>query len=410
MKNILLRKSLLVLLCAAWSVLCGHSQALTELKQGKAYRFLNVGQPNYALAAGKTAVGLTATSGCTEAEYSQLWVVADITTLNGVNQYRLRNMGSGLYLQSSTAVSGKWQMVSDPNEANTQLYLVTLGGTHNSLSLNNSTGGYKLMHLDDSQDVVCWEAVTNESTQWDIVEQPIDEATIEANWKSLEGTMYTQAQIESMQAALEAMFSDMACTTLRPAYAQMAEATLTADGNYTKLPAALQQMVLKIWKTQNGTPLTEAWREDNFDTSKPAWDGDYARRFRIQNYEVYTERDCTNQALKVNIHTNLNNPTGIFGNKRQALFIMVDQDVPYNASLYFGTYQGHGQAGNYNDGVALHKGLNVVATWEDKTWSCIYYTAKTMKAWDGRTNLADFSLADFPDLTIHIEGGNINGF
>ena len=81
-----------------------------------------------------------------------------------------------------------------------------------------------------------------------------------------------------------------------------------------------------------------------------------------------------------------------------------------NASLYFGTYQGHGQAGNYNDGVELHKGLNVVATWEDKTWSCIYYTAKTMKAWDGSTNLADFSLADFPDLTIHIEGGNINGF
>ena len=411
MKNFLLRTSLLVLLCAAWSVLCGHAQALTELKQGKAYRFLNVGQPSYALAAGTTAIGLTATSGCTEAEYNQLWVVADITTLNGVNQYRLRNMGSGLYLQADKNASTKWQMVSDPNAAYTQLYLVTLGGTHNSLSLQNNTNAnnYQTMHLDNGQDVVCWYG-DNQSSQWDIVEQPIDEATIEANWKSLEGTMYTQAQIESMQAALETLFADMACTTLRPTYAQMTQGALTADGNYTKLPAALQQMVLKTWKTQNGTPLTEAWREDNFDASKPAWDGDYARRFRIQNYEVYTERDCTNQALKVNIHTNLNNPTGIFGNKRQALFIMVDQDVPANASLYFGTYQGHGQAGNYNDGVALHKGLNVVATWEDKTWSCIYYTAKTMKAWDGRTNLADFSLADFPDLTIHIEGGNVNGF
>ena len=411
MKNFLLRTSLLVLLCAAWSVLCGHAQALTELKQGKAYRFLNVGQPSYALAAGTTAIGLTATSGCTEAEYNQLWVVADITTLNGVNQYRLRNMGSGLYLQADKNASTKWQMVSDPNAAYTQLYLVTLGGTHNSLSLQNNTNAnnYQTMHLDNGQDVVCWYG-DNQSSQWDIVEQPIDEATIEANWKSLEGTMYTQAQIGSMQAALETLFADMACTTLRPTYAQMTQGALTADGNYTKLPAALQQMVLKTWKTQNGTPLTEAWREDNFDASKPAWDGDYARRFRIQNYEVYTERDCTNQALKVNIHTNLNNPTGIFGNKRQALFIMVDQDVPANASLYFGTYQGHGQAGNYNDGVALHKGLNVVATWEDKTWSCIYYTAKTMKAWDGRTNLADFSLADFPNLTIHIEGGNVNGF
>ena len=210
--------------------------------------------------------------------------MADITTLNGVNQYRLRNMGSGLYLQADKNASTKWQMVSDPNAAYTQLYLVTLGGTHNSLSLQNNTNAnnYQTMHLDNGQDVVCWYG-DNQSSQWDIVEQPIDEATIEANWKSLEGTMYTQAQIESMQAALEILFADMACTTLRPTYAQMTQGALTADGNYTKLPAALQQMVLKTWKTPNGTPLTEAWREDNFDASKPAWDGDYARRFRIQN-------------------------------------------------------------------------------------------------------------------------------
>ena len=97
----------------------------------------------------------------------------------------------------------------------------------------------------------------------------------------------------------------------------MTEATLTTDDQYRALPSALQAMVLKIWKEQTGNAtLKEAWTESNYDSSKPAWDGDYAKRFRIQNYEVYTERNCTNSGLGINVHTNLNNPTGIFGNYR----------------------------------------------------------------------------------------------
>ena len=95
-------------------------------------------------------------------------------------------------------------------------------------------------------------------------------------------------------------------------------------------------MVYKTWRTQNGTPVNEAWQESNFDTKKPAWGGDYAKRFRIQNYEIYTERECANSAMQINIHTNLNNPTGIFCNYRQPLFVMVENEVPENASLYLG--------------------------------------------------------------------------
>lgn len=410
MKNSLFWR--ITLLLSLFSAALVSKAQLTALEQGKVYRFTNVGQSSYALAATTLAGanGETATSTSTAADYPQLWYVSEVKDNgSGVNTYRLRNLGNGLYLQGKGA-STRWQLVDATTTDNTYLYLQTVGTTHNTLSVDNTTSGAKLMHLDGSRNVVGWSS-DKASTQWDIAQVPINEATIENNWTALETVLFTDSQISAFQTALDAIFTDKACTTLRSGYASMTEATLTSDDKYRALPTALQAMVLKIWKEQTGNAtLKEAWTESNYDSSKPAWDGDYAKRFRIQNYEVYTERNCTNSGLGINVHTNLNNPTGIFGNYRQPLFVMVDQEVPANASLYLGSYVGHGQGGNYNDGVELHQGLNVIHYWGDKTWTCIYYTAKTLKSWNGSTNKADFDLTDFPDMKIHIEGGNINGF
>lgn len=407
MKNSLFWR--ITLLLSLFSAALVSKAQLSALEVGKVYRFTNVGQPSYALAATTTAGanGTTATSTATVDDYPQLWYVSEVIG----NTYRLRNLGNGLYLQGN-GQSTRWKMVDENTTTDTYLYLQTVGSTHNTLSVDNTTGGYKLMHLDGSLNVVGWSS-DNASTQWDITEVTISSTDLEANWDDLSNINFTETQITKFQTALDAIFTDKACTTLQSGYASMSETALTNDTQYKALPTTLQAMVLKIWKEQTGNAtLKEAWTESNYDTSKPAWDGDYAKRFRIQNYELYTERDCTNSGLGINVHTNLNNPTGIFGNYRQNLYVMVDQEVPANASLYLGSYVGHGQGGNYNDGVELHQGLNIIPYWGDKTWTCIYYTAKTLKSWDDekKTNKADFDLTEFPDIKIHIEGGNINGF
>lgn len=405
MKNSLFWR--ITLLLSLFSAALVSKAQLSVLEQGKVYRFTNVGQSSYALAATTLAGanGETATSTSTAADYPQLWYVSEVKD----NTYRLRNLGNGLYLQGKGAGT-RWQLVDAGTTDNTYLYLQTVGTTHNTLSVDNVTTGKRLMHLDGSRNVVGWSS-DNASTQWDITRVDIDAATIAENWTQLETVMYTDAQVSSFQSALDALFTDKACTNLQSSYASKSEEQLTADAQYLALPPTLRNMVLKIWKEQTGNAtLKEAWTESNYDSSKPAWDGDYAKRFRIQNYEVYTERNCTNSGLGINVHTNLNNPTGIFGNYRQMLFVMVDQKVPTNASLYLGSYVGHGQGGNYNDGVELHQGLNVIPCWGDKTWTCVYYTAKTLKSWDGSTNKASFDLTQFPDMKIHIEGGNINGY
>ena len=409
MKNSLFWR--ITLLLSLFSAALVSKAQLSALEQGKVYRFTNVGQSSYALAATTLAGanGETVTSGSDASDYPQLWYVSEVKVNGGVNTYRLRNMGNGLYLQGK-GTSTRWQLVDGSITDNTYLYLQTVGTTHNTLGVDNTTTGSKLMHLDGSRNVVGWSS-DNASTQWDITEVSIDAVTIANNWTALETVMYTDKQISGFQTALDAIFTDKACTTLQSGYASMTETALTNDTQYQALPSTLQAMVLKIWKEQTGNAtLKEAWTESNYDSGKPAWDGDYAKRFRIQNYEVYTERDCTNSGLGINVHTNLNNPTGIFGNYRQVLFVMVDREVPANASLYLGSYVGHGQGGNYNDGVELHQGLNVIPYWGDKTWTCIYYTAKTLQSWNGTTNKASFDLTQFPDLKIHIEGGNINGF
>ena len=409
MRNSTFRKFLLFLLLLP-TLLCTTAWAqLSTLEQGKVYRFKNVGQSSYALAATTTkgATGSTATTGSTEADYPQLWYVAEVKDVNGTPTYRLRNMGNGLYLQGN-GTSAQWKMVDGGTTANTYLYLISRDA-HNTLSDQSTTGGYRHMHLDGSRNVVGWESA-NQSTQWDITQVDIDADVIAQNWTNLESVTFSEAQIKGYQTALDALFTDKACTTLSSTYASMSETDLKAHAHYTALPEALKNMVYKTWRTQNGTPVNEAWQESNFDTKKPAWGGDYAKRFRIQNYEIYTERECANSAMQINIHTNLNNPTGIFCNYRQPLFVMVENEVPENASLYLGYYTGHGQGAGYNDGVQLHQGLNVIPFWGDKTWTCIYYTAKTMKAWDGTTTLTDFDLTQFPDMKIHIEGGNVNGY
>ena len=409
MRNSTLRRFLLFLLLLP-TLLCTTAWAqLSTLEQGKVYRFKNVAQSSYALAATTTkgATGSTATTGSTEADYPQLWYVAEVKDVNGTPTYRLRNMGNGLYLQGN-GTSAQWKMVDGGTTANTYLYLISRDA-HNTLSDQSTTGGYRHMHLDGSRNVVGWESA-NQSTQWDITQVDIDADVIAQNWTNLESVTFSEAQIKGYQTALDALFTDKACTTLSSTYASMSETDLKAHAHYTALPEALKNMVYKTWRTQNGTPVNEAWQESNFDTKKPAWGGDYAKRFRIQNYEIYTERECANSAMQINIHTNLNNPTGIFCNYRQPLFVMVENEVPENASLYLGYYTGHGQGAGYNDGVQLHQGLNVIPFWGDKTWTCIYYTAKTMKAWDGTTTLTDFDLTQFPDMKIHIEGGNVNGY
>ncbi|MEE1270920.1 MAG: M60 family metallopeptidase [Prevotellamassilia sp.] len=406
MKNFyLVWRHCLLMVLGCFICLSGFAQ-LTSLEPGKVYRFVNRMYPGYSMTAGSMTTAIGAAT--VESSKSQLWYVAEVSNDGGgVPRYRLRSFGNGRYLQGAGG-STQWKLVESTTNENTYLYLRTVGTTYNTLSLDNTDNNRNKMHCDGSKNIVGW-SVDGQATHWTITEVDFTADAIEANWAAIDNFVFTDTQITNFKASLAAIFTDAACTTLNATYAAMSLSELQADAHYTVLPATLRNMVTKVWNEQSQGAT--AWGEDHVDgEDAKAWSGDYAKRYRVQNYEIYTNRDCVNSALKINIHTNLNNPTGIITKERDALYIMVDGEIKEGASLYLGSYSGHGQAGNATDGVQLQTGLNVVPCFVDKQWTCIYYTANTMKAWDGATNKGAHPLSFYPDLKIHIEGGHVNGY
>lgn len=215
----------------------------------------------------------------------------------------------------------------------------------------------------------------------------------------------TAAEVSTWNKALNSLFTDAACTELKAEFATLTTAQMQTNEFYLALPPTLQKMVLKM--TTDGT-----WTEANGVASKPQWDAEYAKRFRVQLIEPYCNKEAAAQALGINAHTNLNNPLGIYANSGQTLFIMVEGEIKSGADLYLATWTGHNKPGNgYDEGTRLKEGLNAIKVSSNNLTGCINYVVHTMNSVYGRGNKACVrKLSDYDNLKIHIEGGYVNGF
>lgn len=392
-QNGMLRRALKVV--AVIGILICHSNTLwAQLENGKVYNFVNVGNNTSSLTiSGLQNVSIATTN---TSSYNQLWYVISNTD----DTYSLRNLADGRYLRSSNATSANWSMVNDI-DANCKFYC-TAAGSGYTLRASNTNQDYHFMHYGANQGVVvCWEAGAA-ATQWTINEVSISSQELENNWAELDNILPTNEKISTYKTALAAIFSDEACTQLNGNYQSMTEAALANDVNYKALPAELQNMVKKV--------LSDNWEEANAVEGKYAWDSEYAQRFRVQLYEPYNNPDAAASVLGMNAHTNLNNPTGIYTNGRQALYIFVEGAIKDGASLYLATWQGHGKPGGYNAGYELKEGLNVITTYSENSAYCINYVVQTLDSSKKGRDARLRKLSDYESLKIHIEGGHITGF
>ena len=379
-------KSLLLLLFIAVT-------SKAQIASGNVYNFVNVANNTHSMyVAANGDVSITRTS---TGNYDQLWYVSK----NLDNSYSLRNLANGKYLRSSNASSAKWTMVEEI-DANCK-FSCTATGSGYTLCATNTNDSYHYMHYGANQGaIVCWESSAS-ATQWTISSVSLNEADLTANWERLANISTQLGNVSNYQKSLDNLFTDKACTQLRNSFAD--ESAVKNDADYKTLPATLQQMVLKVYK--------DSWAEKNYDNSKSAWDADYAKKYRVQLYEPYNEPECAASALGINAHTNLNNPTGIFANVQELLYVMVDGEIKEGSSLYLASYTGHGKLGGYKEGVELHQGLNIIPSYVVGNNYCINYVVHTFDTSKGKGNKAKArKLSDYDDLKIHIEGGYINGY
>ena len=376
--------------------------ALTSLEVGQVYRFINVLYPTYSLNANSaTDVNSVATS---ETDTKQQWYVEK----QDGEYYVLRNLAYGKYLKGN-GQSSAWSMSDDYSHDYNKFKLYTSNTDYNTLH-TNTLGDYAYIHCNSSYNIVGWaNGDTNTGSHWEItkVDYTTDEIT------ALLEKAPTVAEVAAYSPALEAIFSDAACVT--PALASLS--AVQASEAYKALPATLKAMVDKVYKEKTeGVVLETAWTEDNANADKASaglnWNGEYAKKFRVQMYEPYSIAGDITGFLRMNAHANNDNPTGIYVPGGGTVYVMVEGNIKDGATLRLINAGSNNRITNATTGgYELKTGLNVINFAAEAGMLYICYNVDTYDP-NGASEELKFphKLSEYPPLKIHIEGGAINGF
>lgn len=187
--------------------------------------------------------------------------------------------------------------------------------------------------------------------------------------------------IETLKEALGKYFANEVCTELRTEIAALSDEELTQRMTESAIPEELISAALKI-KNDDWAP--------------------YEQQFRIHQYGAYSDANDWHKKLKSYGASYMGNPTGIFANQDDRLYVFVDQDTPADATLYLASVTDNNLINSARAGTKLQRGLNVVTVDANESVFYVLYTANTI----GMTR----PVSDWPTIGVHIEGGRVNGY
>lgn len=191
---------------------------------------------------------------------------------------------------------------------------------------------------------------------------------------------YEKDPIEEATDKFTTYFDDAMCTRLQAAYAALSDEELTAKMTEDKIPEALINAALKI--------KNDKWAA-------------YEKDFRIHAYKPYSDATYWNDKMKSTGGSYMGNPTGIYTKGSDYLFVFVDDDIPSGTTLYLAGCVENDLIKSATTGTKLHKGANVIEGVENALYYVVYTAdTKTKKK----------TLAEWPQMNIHIEGGVVNGY
>ena len=366
-----MKKNLTLMTCLMLLLGVGRVYAaFTEPQAGKVYRIHNV---NFDKVIGEDGIARELISVNAAADdFKQLWVLQE----NG-NGFLVQNAYSGQYLQPCSQQSTQ---IYPTGPTKSTMYIKNVSGTN--YTIDQASGAY--LHLDNSNNIVRWWDAANKSSQWQFEEVTVSEeaislqqAAFQAFYAEYEAKLELMNHISEYNAALPAFFTDLSCTALQPTYAAMSDEELRTA--MSTLPMVLQDIAVKV--------------------KNSAW-GHREKEFRIQEYKAYSDPDYWAKILYTKKYGRLNNPTGIYGNAGDVLYIFVGSDIPEGATLKAEMVSGtsiHGEA------KVLAKGLNMVPVKKDFSNLFIQYIGETSME-------SDVLITDYPALKIHVEQGAVNGY
>ena len=342
-------------------------------------------------------------------DFDQLWLLK-----KSGNYYTIQNAYTGRYIQTGNNITEQpYWTDATPKGFN---IVANLNKGANAYNIWDPTLGSTGLHSKgmDSR-VVRWGTENDKAaSEWKFVSVEVSEEALQraqaeyaeyvAKTKEFEEKYaYLTSNRQAFETALAKYFQDAACTVLKAEYVTMDDERLRDELTAEGLPEALVGMALKV--------KNDSWAEPNEKANKPGWDGDYAKKFRVQLVEPYSIAGEITEWFGYNAHTNMDNPTGLYANNLDFMFIFVEGEIKEGAELWATHIEGHSKMPNYNggysNGVRLQSGLNIIPVTSDGSAFYINYLIHT---YDKTNHKFTHKLSEFDDLKIHIEGGYINSY
>ncbi len=194
----------------------------------------------------------------------------------------------------------------------------------------------------------------------------------------------TKENVRSYYAIFKEIFTDGTCSELKSPYSAMSDEQLM--NYYGDLPQEFMEIALKAKNN------TWAARE---------------KEFRVAEYEPYGNTYSWSVLLNTNPYSYLQRPTGITATTGDTLLIFVGDELPSGMMLKLLEVQNNQpftDAYVYEAEKFLSRGVNMVTVAQEDAMLFIGYAVNT------DTTATSKRLSDYPDVTVHIEGGKVNGY
>ena len=386
--------------------------AMAQFSTGNVVHFTN-------RASGK-AMAATSSNGVAgvtpdKSDYLQLWYVE-----TGGTTVVLRNLGNGRYLQGNSDSSTQWQTVTSQgsstssNDTNgdgkkdvfTTSLLLCSNSSYFTLAAETTSW------LDYDYDKLHYESLTGKCVSWlggsevsqntwDILPaswwtvETVGGINVDDRWNQINNFNSIVSKTSEYQGYLNTLFADVLCTQLKPAYDTQPE--LTASSAYKNLPAELKELALKVCNND--------WSEKNRNNQEVTWSSEAGKRFRVQSYEPHSVAEEISSVVKTSSYSNMNNPTGIYADNMEVLYVIVGSNPANGASLSITSLADDSEdyltSLSATSKTTLTQGLNIIPVYGKGSLQYILYAVNSQSA--------SFPLTNFPDIQINIAGGSING-
>ena len=298
--------------------------------------------------------------------YSQVWKAE----IDGSN-IALKNVLTDRYLQNVSHSDWSEQYQTAASSANFTLVSKTGG------SYAFDDGWNAGPHCDASSNVVYWSYTDDNTASWWYAEEvTVDDAELAAQ---------KDAFTEVETATLTTYFTDAACTALKSPYSGYPDEALR--GAMSALPATVQNMAVKVkngsWATYGGWDKTE-------------------ETFRIADYKAYSKHDRWSNIIGTSyVFGRLTNPTGIYAEAGEYIHVYVGT-IPSGETVKLEVVDEHQSTGSL---YTLHEGMNSLLMASSGNCFVNYEVDNTT---DGGEPYTDIN--DYDPVTVHIEGGSVNGY